>query len=108
MRMTVMQCKAARAGLGWKVSDLAARADMGQATVFRYENEAPNIRSFTVIRIQKALEEAGVEFLADEGNGPGLRFTERAVDEAKRARETLYVEKHDELPQTLPPGKPSG
>ncbi|ACB28458.1 helix-turn-helix domain-containing protein [Methylobacterium radiotolerans] len=69
-------CKAARAGLDIPVRELARRADVSTNTLTRYENGA-ELRARTVKAIQEALEAAGATFLADDGQGPGVRLRER-------------------------------
>ncbi len=63
--VTPVTCRAARAALGWSVERLARAAGLGYATVDRFEREnAPyGVRPETALRIQRALEEAGVVFL---------------------------------------------
>lgn len=62
--------------LGWRQEDLAKAAKTGLATIARieqHEGPAPGNVS-TIIRIQEALERAGVFFLDDDGNGFGVRL----------------------------------
>ena len=57
------QSKMARAALGWSLSDLAAQASLGRATVARFElGEVVADASLTALRA--ALERGGVEFIA--------------------------------------------
>ncbi|WP_443019445.1 helix-turn-helix domain-containing protein [Sphingomonas adhaesiva] len=55
-------CKAARALLGWNADDLARAAEVGVATVRRFET-GNEVRPETGHAIQRALEAAGVEFV---------------------------------------------
>jgi len=50
---------------------LAARAGVAQATVSRLER-GEDLRPATIAAIRAALEVAGVIFLAENGNGPGV------------------------------------
>jgi transcriptional regulator with XRE-family HTH domain len=70
------QIRAARALLGWRQDDLAKAADIGAATVRRIEVlKSPAGNVATLIRIQKALEKAGIIFLdADRNAGFGVRL----------------------------------
>jgi transcriptional regulator with XRE-family HTH domain len=63
------QIRAARALLGWSQTQLARRAGLGLATLQRIErNEGIEKGKFsTVIKIQKALEQAGIHFTEDAG-----------------------------------------
>jgi transcriptional regulator with XRE-family HTH domain len=55
------QLRAARAVLGWSMTDLAERAGVHRNTVFRLENDGQSY-SHAAAAIVRALEEAGVEF----------------------------------------------
>jgi transcriptional regulator with XRE-family HTH domain len=63
------QIKAARSLLGWKQNQLAKAAGVGIATLQRIEkSEGPASGNYsTVLKIQAALEKAGIEFTDEEG-----------------------------------------
>ncbi len=63
--ITAAQSKMARAGLGWNIGQLAAKANVGAATVARFETSKGEIIPATLAAIQRALEAGGVEFLPD-------------------------------------------
>ena len=65
--ITAAQSKMARAGLGWNIGQLAANANVGAATVARFETSKGEIIPATLAAIQRALEAAGIEFLPDNG-----------------------------------------
>jgi transcriptional regulator with XRE-family HTH domain len=69
--MNAAQCRMARAATGLGVRDLAALAGVAQATVSRLER-GEELRPATVDAIRAALERAGVVFLPENGNGPGV------------------------------------
>lgn len=71
--MNPTQCKMARAALALGVRDLAALADVAQATISRLER-GDELKPATVITIRCALEAAGVEFIAENGGGAGVRL----------------------------------
>lgn len=79
--MTPSTCKAARAGLDIGVRELAQRAEVSTNTVSRFETGGA-LQARTVKAIQAALEAAGAEFLADDGDGPGVRFRPQAAPAA--------------------------
>jgi transcriptional regulator with XRE-family HTH domain len=56
----------ARAALDWGVRDLARAAQVSTDTVSRLER-GEELKARTVDAIRRALEDAGAEFLADEG-----------------------------------------
>jgi transcriptional regulator with XRE-family HTH domain len=69
--MNAAQCKMARAATGLGVRELAALAGVAQATVSRLER-GEELKEATVAAIRSALEAAGVVFLPENGNGPGV------------------------------------
>jgi transcriptional regulator with XRE-family HTH domain len=77
MAITSAQSRAARALLGLTQGDLAALSSVSQRTIASFETgERPPIPSI-LAALQRALEEAGVEFLAENGGGLGVRLTKR-------------------------------
>lgn len=75
---TVAQLRAARALLGWSQVKLAQAAGVSEPTVKRIEGQRPELpstgseRSWEAIRA--ALEAAGVIFVDENGEGPGVRL----------------------------------
>jgi transcriptional regulator with XRE-family HTH domain len=70
------QIRAARALLGWSQSQLASAAEVGLATLQRIEQSEGVVKGnfATVLKIQNALEQAGIQFTDDEGDGIGVRL----------------------------------
>jgi transcriptional regulator with XRE-family HTH domain len=77
MTMTSAQCKMARAALGWSARDLAREAQVGSATVDRFETGRGKPIPSTVAAMQRAFEQAGVEFIPS-----GVRLREAADAQA--------------------------
>jgi transcriptional regulator with XRE-family HTH domain len=76
--LTIAQIRAARGLLGWSQSELAGRAGLSLPTVKRVEaGTGPNVSDDARARIQRALELGGVQFIAENGGGPGLRLRKR-------------------------------
>ena len=71
----------ARAALGWGVRDLAANAGVTANTVSRFENGFDALGN-TIRKIQRALENAGIEFIDENGGGPGVRLKQRSSSDA--------------------------
>lgn len=71
------QCRMARAALGWTALQLAEKAQIGVATVNRFEAGQGKPITATLAAMQRALEDAGAVFL-DAGEmkpgGPGVRL----------------------------------
>lgn len=74
--MKPIQCRMARAALGYSIRDLAEKAGVGPDTVYRFENDARDPRLSTVTALRETLEAAGVVFIeADASGGPGVRLS---------------------------------
>ncbi len=71
--MIAVQCKMARAALGLGVRDVAALAGVSPDTVARLER-GDALKELTIATIQAALEAAGVIFVPENGDGPGVRL----------------------------------
>ena len=74
--MKAIQLKMARAAVGWGVRELAKEAGVTANTVTRIENGA-DAKQSTMDRLQHALEAAGIEFIQENGGGPGVRLRKR-------------------------------
>jgi transcriptional regulator with XRE-family HTH domain len=74
--MTSAQIRAARALLNWTVRDLAEKAGVHRNTVTRAETDATGPGHATAA-IRATLEAAGVIFIAENGEGPGVRLAKR-------------------------------
>lgn len=81
--ISIEQCRAARAMLDWSAQTLADRAQVGVATVRRYE-AGSSIASASLRAIEQALTEAGIKIIApgepSPGGGEGVRFEGDAKD----------------------------
>lgn len=71
--MIAVQCKMARVALGLGVRELAALASVSPDTVARLER-GEDLKPRTVEAIQSALEAAGIIFIEENGEGPGVRL----------------------------------
>jgi len=62
--------------LRWSSEDLSKKAGIGTATIKRLEVQdgVPSVNTKTLIAIKQALEGAGIEFIGDPDNSPGLRL----------------------------------
>ena len=75
--MKAVQIKMARAALGWGVRDLAEKAGVTANTVTRIENGA-DAKQSTIDAMRRAIEAAGVIFIEQNGEGPGVRLRKPA------------------------------
>ncbi len=74
--VSVRQVKAARAMLGWSQEDLSEKSGVSYPTIARLESEDGTLggRIDTAQKIVTALECAGVIFVEENGEGPGVRL----------------------------------
>lgn len=63
----------ARIAVGWGVRELATAAKVSPDTVARLER-GEELRPRTIDAIRTVLEAAGVEFIDENGGGPGVRL----------------------------------
>ena len=76
--VSAAQMRAARGLLGWSQATLARAAAMSEPTVKRFETErGARVSADAVTKLRAALETAGVEFIAENGGGPGVRLRKR-------------------------------
>jgi len=71
------QCRAGRALLEITQTQLAASAGLGLSTVVDFEKERRQVAPESVEAIRRALVRAGVEFIDENGGGPGVRLRNR-------------------------------
>ena len=78
LAVTAEQLRAARALLGWSQTELANRAGMSLPTVKRVETgRGPKVSEEARLVLQRALVLGGVEFIDQNGGGPGVRLRKR-------------------------------
>ena len=61
----------------WSQQELAERAQVGVVTVHQLEANTSQPRRATLQAIRRAFEIAGVEFIDENGGGPGVRLRKR-------------------------------
>jgi transcriptional regulator with XRE-family HTH domain len=67
MAITTAQIRGARGILNWSQADLAERTGISATSIGSIENGVSTPRANTLITIQKAFEDGGIEFLGREG-----------------------------------------
>jgi hypothetical protein len=77
--LTSAQIRAARALIRWRAEDLARASGVGVATVRRAEltDKETSMTKPNDMAIRRALETAGIEFIDENGGGPGVRLRKR-------------------------------
>jgi transcriptional regulator with XRE-family HTH domain len=75
------QIRAARALIRWSAEDLAKETALSVTTIRRAElaQSETSLTSANDRAIRQALEAAGVEFIDENGGGPGVRLRERQL-----------------------------
>ena len=77
--LTSHQIRAARALVRWRAEDLAKASAVSIATIRRAELQSDQTKMTAAndLAIRAALESAGVEFINENGGGPGVRLRKR-------------------------------
>lgn len=77
--ITSAQIRAARALLRWSAEDLAKNANIGIATIRRFEIQdgIPSGQIRILEALKSALEAAGIEFIGTPEEGAGVRLSPR-------------------------------
>jgi transcriptional regulator with XRE-family HTH domain len=74
LSISPVQVRMARVALGFGVRELAEQAGVSTNTIARFER-GEEIKVTTMEAVRTALEAAGVEFIAENGGGPGVRLS---------------------------------
>jgi transcriptional regulator with XRE-family HTH domain len=74
--LTSAQIRAARSLIRWSAEDLARRSSLSVATIRRAEltEDETSMTAANDVAVRRALEAAGVEFIDENGGGPGVRL----------------------------------
>ena len=74
--ITSDQIRAARAMLRWSGKDLAEKTGLGFSTLMRLESleGVPRTHAKTLEAIERAFQDAGIEFIGTSDDGPGVRL----------------------------------
>jgi transcriptional regulator with XRE-family HTH domain len=74
--LTSAQIRAARSLIRWSAEDLARKSSLSVATIRRAEltDDETSMTAANDLAVRRALEAAGVEFIDENGGGPGVRL----------------------------------
>ena len=74
--LTSSQIRAARSLIRWSAEDLALHSALSVATIRRAElaEDETSMTTANDLAVRRALELAGVEFIDENGGGPGVRL----------------------------------
>ena len=80
------QIRAARALLRWSAEDLARESQLGVTTIRRAElaEDQTSLTAANDLAVRRALESAGVVFIDENGDGPGVRLKKRSGQKARK------------------------
>ena len=86
--LTSAQIRAARALVRWRAQDLARESSVGVATIRRAElsERATSMTAANDLAVRRALEAAGVEFIDENGGGPGVRLRKPEKEKSRNSR----------------------
>lgn len=74
LAITPEQCRGARGMLDMTREQLAETSCVAHLTIWAFESRKRQPYPRTLTAIRTALESAGVEFIAENGGGPGVRL----------------------------------
>ena len=74
--ISVAQLRAARGLVGWSQSQLAESSGVALSTIKQMESAREPMRSSAekAFRVQRGLQDAGVDFIDENGGGAGVRL----------------------------------
>jgi predicted transcriptional regulator len=75
--ISAAQCRGARGLLEISQTQLAKAARLSLSTIVDFEKSRRQVSNDAVRGIKAALEYAGVEFIEENGGGPGVRLRKR-------------------------------
>lgn len=84
--MTPAQCRAARALLEMTQTGLAKLAELGLSTVVDFERQRRNVSDDAAKAMYEALKRVGVEFIDENGGGPGVRLCKAQRKKSSKER----------------------
>jgi transcriptional regulator with XRE-family HTH domain len=75
--MSPAQCRGARALLDLTQPELAAKAGVGLSTIVDFERKRRRVSDHVIEVLRETFERAGIEFIDENGGGPGVRLRKR-------------------------------
>jgi ribosome-binding protein aMBF1 (putative translation factor) len=84
--LTSAQIRAARSLIRWSAEDLARKSALSVATIRRAElaEVETSMTMANDLAVRRALEAAGVEFIEENGGGPGVRLQKRSPEKSRK------------------------
>ena len=84
--LTSAQLRAGRALIRWSAEDLARASLVGVTTIRRAEltDAETSMTAANDLAVRRALESAGVEFIDENGGGPGVRLRKSGKEKPRK------------------------
>ena len=84
--LTSAQIRSGRALLRWSAEDLARASAVGVTTIRRAEltELQTSMTAANDLAVRRALETAGVEFIDENGGGPGVRLRKATTSKSRK------------------------
>ena len=82
--MNAAQCRGARALLDMTQPQLADSAKLGLSTIVDFERGRRQVSEAAIDAMRVALERAGIEFIGENGGGPGVRLKKSAKSKSEK------------------------
>jgi transcriptional regulator with XRE-family HTH domain len=86
MPVTSAQVRMARAALNWTVRDLAEASGLHRNTITNIEVGRYTGDDKSLKRIESVLRKAGIEFIDENGGGPGVRLRKQSKEKSRELR----------------------
>ena len=93
--LTPEQIRGARAMLGLTQAELAERAGISKTGLNNIESGSSDPKSSTLTAIQRVLEEAGAQFISEDGGGAGVRLRKRMAPPDEGIRPNQLTSEND-------------
>jgi transcriptional regulator with XRE-family HTH domain len=84
MPLSREQCRGARGLLGWTQSELSKASKTATKTIADFERGARDPYPRTLEDVRAALENAGIEFIDENGGGPGVRLRKPVKEKPRK------------------------
>ena len=104
--ITPAQCRAARGLVELSQKQLADAAKVGVVTIRQFESGSAQPRNATAEMIRRALDAAGVIFVEENGQGPGVRLR-KVTNAPASALDDQIVEQERKVAEMPEPEGPS-
>ena len=84
--LTSAQMRAARALIRWSAEELARETELSVTTIRRAElmEDETSMTAANDLAVRRALEAAGVEFIDENGGGPGVRLRKPSSEKSQK------------------------